>query len=48
VDAIVAELRALLENPNYCTDAVDVRELEPSSACALARRLAGVLTECAS
>jgi glycosyltransferase involved in cell wall biosynthesis len=48
VDAIVAELRALLENPKYCPDAVDVRALEPTSACVLARRLAGVLTECAS
>jgi hypothetical protein len=48
VDAIVAELRALLESPAYRSDAVDVRELEPTSACVLARRLAGVLTECVS
>jgi glycosyltransferase involved in cell wall biosynthesis len=48
VDAIAAELRALLECPMYRSDAVDVRELEPTSACTLARRLAGVLTECAS
>jgi glycosyltransferase involved in cell wall biosynthesis len=48
VDAIAAELRALLESPTYRRDVVDVRELEPTSACVLARRLAGVLTECAS
>jgi glycosyltransferase involved in cell wall biosynthesis len=48
VDAIEAEVRALIECPTYRADAVDVRELEPTSACVLARRLAGVLTECAS
>jgi glycosyltransferase involved in cell wall biosynthesis len=48
VDAIAAELSALVECPRYRSDAVDVRELEPTSACALARRLAGVLTECVS
>jgi hypothetical protein len=41
-------LSALVECPQYRSDVVDVRELEPTSACALARRLAGVLTECAS
>ena len=47
VDVIASEMRALLECPRFCTDAIDNRELEPTSACALARRLAGVLTECA-
>jgi hypothetical protein len=46
VDAIAAELSALIENPRYCADAVDARVLEPTSACALAGRLASVLTEC--
>jgi hypothetical protein len=46
VDAIAAEMQALVESPRYSADAIDVRELEPTSACALARRLAGVLTEC--
>jgi hypothetical protein len=48
VDAITAELAALVEWPKYRAEVVDVRALEPTSACALARRLAGVLTECAS
>jgi hypothetical protein len=47
VDVIASEMRALLERPRFCADAIDNRELEPTSACALARRLAGVLTECA-
>jgi glycosyltransferase involved in cell wall biosynthesis len=46
--AIAAEMRALVESPRYRADAVDLRELEPTSACALARRLAGVFTECLS
>jgi hypothetical protein len=48
VQAIAAALRALVESPRYCADAVDVSQLEPSSACALARRLAEVLSECCS
>lgn len=46
VDAIAAEMRALVESPRYCADDIDARVLEPTSACALAGRLASVLTEC--
>jgi glycosyltransferase involved in cell wall biosynthesis len=46
VDAIAAELAALIENPRYAADAVDERVLEPASACSLAGRLAGVLDQC--
>jgi glycosyltransferase involved in cell wall biosynthesis len=46
VDAIAAELSALISDPRYAADAVDERVLEPASACSLAGRLAGVLNEC--
>ena len=46
VDAIAAELSALIANPRYAADAVDERVLEPTSACALAGRLANVLDQC--
>ncbi len=48
VDAIAAELAALVEMPRYSADAVNGSMLEPTSACVLARRLAGVFTECLS
>jgi hypothetical protein len=48
VEAIADELAALVASPAYCPDAVNRHLLEPTSACALARRLAGVLTECVS
>jgi glycosyltransferase involved in cell wall biosynthesis len=46
VDAIAAELASLVANPGYSPDAVNSRLLEPTSACALAHRLAEVLSEC--
>jgi hypothetical protein len=46
VDAIAAQVAALIASPQYCADAVNSHVLEPTSACALARRLADVLTEC--
>jgi hypothetical protein len=46
VDAIAAELSALISDPRYAADAVNERVLEPASACSLAGRLAGVLNEC--
>ena len=46
VDAIAAELSALMANPRYVADAVDERVLEPASACSLAGRLANVLDRC--
>lgn len=48
VEAIAAEIAALVASPRYCADAVNSHLLEPTSACALARRLADVLTECVS
>jgi glycosyltransferase involved in cell wall biosynthesis len=48
VDAIAAALAALVADPRYVADAVDRRVLEPTSACALAARLAGVLDRCVS
>jgi hypothetical protein len=48
VDAIAGEIAALVDEPRYSADAVDASVLEPTSACALAGRLAGVLTECLS
>ena len=48
VDAIAAALAALVADPRYVADAVDQRVLEPTSACALAARLAGVLDRCVS
>jgi hypothetical protein len=48
VDAIAAELSALLANPLYEADAAGEAErvLEPSSACSLAGRLAHVMDQC--
>ena len=46
VDAIAAELRALTADPRYDAAAVDASVLEPTSACALAGRLADVLNRC--
>jgi glycosyltransferase involved in cell wall biosynthesis len=46
VEAIAAELSALIANPRYAAEAVDERVLEPTSACALAGGLASVLDHC--
>jgi hypothetical protein len=46
VEAIAAELSALIANPRYAAEAVDERVLEPTSACALAGGLASVLDQC--
>jgi glycosyltransferase involved in cell wall biosynthesis len=46
VDAIAAELAALIAHPRYVADAVDERVLEPASACSLAVRLANILDQC--
>jgi hypothetical protein len=43
VDAIAAELSQLLAEPDYRPDALDRSVLQPTSAPALAARLAGVL-----
>ena len=48
VDAIAAQLSALIAEPRYVADAVDQRVLEPASACSLAGRLANVLDQCVS
>ncbi len=45
---IGAQLAALAANPRYEPDAIDRTVLEPTSACALARRLASVLERCAA
>ena len=45
---IGAQLRALADDPRYAPEAVDRAVLEPTSACALARRLAHVLERCAA
>ncbi len=47
-DAITSGLAALAADPRYDKDAIDQRVLEPTSAHALAGRLAGVLDRCAS
>jgi len=44
---IAAGLAALLADPRYAADAVDASAIQPSSARALAGRLAEVLTRCA-
>jgi glycosyltransferase involved in cell wall biosynthesis len=46
VDAIAAQLSALIAEPRYVAAAVDQRVLEPASACSLAGRLANVLDQC--
>jgi glycosyltransferase involved in cell wall biosynthesis len=46
IDAIAAELGALIANPQYAADAVNQQVLEPTSACALAGRLANVMEQC--
>ena len=48
VDAIAAELSALMANPRYEAGAMGEAErvLEPSSACSLAGRLAHVMDQC--
>ena len=46
VDAIAAQLSALIAEPRYVADAVDQRVLELASACSLAGRLANVLDQC--
>jgi hypothetical protein len=43
---IGAALSTLAANPRYASDAIDSSVLEPTSACALAGRLAGVLDRC--
>jgi glycosyltransferase involved in cell wall biosynthesis len=43
---IRAALASLAEEPRYSRDAIDINVLEPTSACALAGRLAGVLDKC--
>jgi glycosyltransferase involved in cell wall biosynthesis len=48
VNDIGAQLAALAADPRYAPEAVDRTVLEPTSACALARRLAGVLERCAA
>ena len=46
VEAIRGELAALAAHPQYDVHAVDRRVLDPTSACALAGRLADVLNRC--
>ena len=48
VDAIAAELSALMASPRYVAAAMGEAEhvLEPSSACSLAGRLAAVMDQC--
>jgi len=46
VDAVAAALSDLARDPRYDADAIDPSLLEPSSACVLAGRLAGVLNRC--
>jgi glycosyltransferase involved in cell wall biosynthesis len=48
VNEIGVQLGALAADPRYVAEAVDRSVLEPTSACALARRLAGVLDRCAA
>jgi hypothetical protein len=43
---IGAALTALASAPRYDAGLVDMRTLEPTSACALAGRLAGLLERC--
>jgi hypothetical protein len=43
---IQAELSSLVSNPRYDAAAIDRRVLDPTSACALAGRLADVLNRC--
>ena len=48
VKDIGAHLSAFAADPRYVPEAVDRAALEPTSACALARRLAGLLERCAA
>jgi hypothetical protein len=48
VQEISAALAALAEAPRYERGTVDIAALEPTSACALAGRLAGLLDRCAA
>ncbi len=48
VNDVGAQLSAFAADPRYAPEAVDRTALEPTSACALARRLAGVLEQCAA
>jgi len=48
IDRIRGELVGLAANPRYDAAAIDRRVLEPTSACALAGRLADVLNRCSA
>jgi len=48
VGEIAAQLGAFAVDPRYAPEVMDRTILEPTSACALARRLAGVLERCAA
>jgi len=48
IDRIRGELASLAANPRYDAAAIDRRVLDPTSACALAGRLADVLNRCAA
>ena len=46
--AIRAAVAGLAADPRYAAEAIDARALDPTSACALAGRLADVLNRCAA
>jgi hypothetical protein len=46
--AIRAAIAGLAADPRYAAEAIDARALDPTSACALAGRLADVLNRCAA
>jgi len=48
VEEIGAALSALAADPRYVAGAIDARALQPTSACALAGKLADVLNRCAA